>query len=383
MVDQNEAYTFQKRGVFYFSKRVPSDLKDLYKVKRLTYSLKTKCPKLAKTQVRDAIHKLALYWNKVRMDNELPCSQFLVSSTNNQSNDLSIKFTEAAHLYLGSKGKHKGVTFYNSVQRATRYLISSIGDKNLASYTRANANSFRDYLLKRKLAGSSITRILAIVKAIFNFTKNEYGLNLKNHFSGLQYDRFARVGSREPIPIDDIRAIQKRCIEIDDELRWLVALISDTGMRLAEATGLLVEDIRLNTEVPYVSVRSHSWRPLKTKGSKRDIPLVGKALWSTKRIKEISESKFAFPRYNTATLTSTNTASASLNKWLRSEGFGQHTMHSFRHSLRDRLRYVACPSEIADQIGGWSNKTVGQSYGNGYRLCDLNKWMQRLVSDLA
>ena len=72
--------------------RVPSDLKDLYKVERLTYSLKTKCPKLAKTKVRDAIHKLDLYWNKVRMDKELPCSQFLVSAKNNQSNDLSIKF---------------------------------------------------------------------------------------------------------------------------------------------------------------------------------------------------------------------------------------------------------------------------------------------------
>ena len=379
MVDQNEAYTFQKRGIFYFSKRVPSDLKDLYKVERLTYSLKTKCPETAEKQVRDALHKLELYWNKVRMDKELPCSQFLVSAINNQSNDLSIKFTKAAHLYLGSKGKHKGVTFYNSVQRATRYLISSIGDKNLANYTRANANSFRDYLLKRELAGSSITRILAIVKAIFNFANNEYGLSLKNHFRGLQYDRVAGVGSREPIPIDDIRAIQKRCIEIDDELRWLVVLISDTGMRLAEATGLLVEDIRLDSEVPFVSVQSHPWRPLKTKGSKRDIPLIGKALWSAKRIKEMSASKFAFPRYNTSTFTSTNTASASLNKWLRSEGFGQHTMHSFRHSLRDRLRYVACPSEITDQIGGWSNKTVGQSYGNGYRLCDLNIWMQRLV----
>ena len=154
---------------------------------------------------------------------------------------------------------------------------------------------------------------------------------------------------------------------------------SEMCIRDREATGLLIEDIRLNTEVPYVSVRSHSWRPLKTKGSKRDIPLVGKALWSTKRIKEMSESKFAFPRYNTATLTSTNTASASLNKWLSSDGFGQYTMLSFRHSLRYRLRYVACPSEIADQIGGWSNKTVGQSYGNGFRLCDLNKWMQRLV----
>ena len=154
MVDQNEAYTFQKRGIFYFSKRVPSDLRELYKVGRLTYSLKTKCPKTAEKQVRDALHKLELYWNKVRMDKELPCSQFLVSVTNNQSNDLSVKFTKAAHLYLESKGKNKGVTFYNSVQRATRYIISSIGDKDLASYTRTNANSFRDYLIEKGLVGS-------------------------------------------------------------------------------------------------------------------------------------------------------------------------------------------------------------------------------------
>ena len=55
MVDQNGAYTFQKRGIFYFSKRVPSDLREFYKVSRLTYPLKTKCPKLAKTKVRSCI----------------------------------------------------------------------------------------------------------------------------------------------------------------------------------------------------------------------------------------------------------------------------------------------------------------------------------------
>ena len=76
------------------------DLRELYKVGPLTYSLKTKCPKTAEKQVRDALHKLEVYWNKVRMDKELPCSQFLVSATNIQSNDLSIKFTKAAHLYL-------------------------------------------------------------------------------------------------------------------------------------------------------------------------------------------------------------------------------------------------------------------------------------------
>ena len=379
MVDQNRAYLFKKRGIYYFTRRIPSDLKDLYKAERLTYSLRTKCPKSANKQVKDTLGNLKQYWARLRLNNDLVSGKFLIPNTNKQKAILQIIFSDAVKQYLEIKGKNRGVTFQKSVERTTKYVVASIGDKDLGSYTRTNANSFRDYLFKKGLKGSSVTRVITIVKAIFNFANSENGLNLKNHFSGLQYDRFARVGSREPIPIDDIRAIQKRCIEIDDDLRWLVALISDTGMRLAEATGLLVEDIRLDPEVPFVSVQSYPWRRLKTKGSKRDFPLVGKALWSAKRIKEMSASKFAFPRYNTSTFTSTNTASASLNKWLRIEGFGQYTMHSFRHSLRDRLRYVACPSEITDQIGGWSNKTVGQSYGNGYRLCDLNKWMQRLV----
>ena len=50
-------------------------------------------------------------------------------------------------------------------------------------------------------------------------------------------------------------------------------------------------------------------------------------------------------------------------------------MHSFRHSLRDRLRNVNCPSEVVDQIGGWSNKTVGQEYGSGYAFRNLQEWM--------
>ena len=36
-----------------------------------------------------------------------------------------------------------------------------------------------------------------------------------------------------PIPDDNLVTIQKECVELDDDVRWLVALISDTGMRLA------------------------------------------------------------------------------------------------------------------------------------------------------
>jgi hypothetical protein len=34
---------------------------------------------------------------------------------------------------------------------------------------------------------------------------------------------------RQPIPLDAIRRIQRECMTVDDENRWLLALISDTG----------------------------------------------------------------------------------------------------------------------------------------------------------
>jgi hypothetical protein len=52
------------------------------------------------------------------------------------------------------------------------------------------------------------------------------------------------------------------------------------------------------------------------------------------------------------------------------------SMHSFRHSMRDRLRALECPADIADQIGGWQTDGVGHSYGSGYPLEVLAKWMQ-------
>ena len=53
-------------------------------------------------------------------------------------------------------------------------------------------------------------------------------------------------------------------------------------------------------------------------------------------------------------------------------------MHSFRHSLRDRLRAVQCPADIADQIGGWATDGVGQGYGLGTRLrCLWTGWEKR------
>ena len=159
----------------------------------------------------------------------------------------------------------------------------------------------------------------------------------------------------------------------------LISLVSDTGMRLAEAAGLLIEDLKVNEPIPHVAIKEYPWRRLKTKDSNRLVPLVGEALWAARMILENQNSQYAFPKYNKTSITNSNSASSSLNKWIKSLVYGEYTMHCFRHSLRDRLRAVECPTDIADQIGGWSVQSIGQGYGSGYSLKVIEKWIVSIV----
>ena len=70
------------------------------------------------------------------------------------------------------------------------------------------------------------------------------------------------------------------------------------------------------------------------------------------------------------------------NKWLK-ERIGQtFSIHSFRHSMRDRLREVDCPSEVIDQIGGWARSGLGDSYGEGYSLSKMHNYLEKITFSL-
>ena len=70
MVDQNRAYLFKKRDIYYFSERIPSDLKHLYQVERLIQSFRTKCDKKAKSQALAMLLKLDDHWSKANLHYE-------------------------------------------------------------------------------------------------------------------------------------------------------------------------------------------------------------------------------------------------------------------------------------------------------------------------
>ena len=223
---------------------------------------------------------------------------------------------------------------------------------------------------------STVKRVFSSIRSIINLTIAEKGLEGTNGFLGTFIPDGLKEKKRKPIPTHIIKDIQTKCVELDDDLRWLIALLSDTGMRLGEAVGLLKSDIVLDTETPHLNLIPHPWRRLKTSGSERKIPLVGASLWSAKRIKQSDPTnQFAFPRYCNEQTHNSNSASAALNKWLRTHAPEGCVVHSFRHSMRDRLRAVECPKEIIDQIGGWASSDVGESYGDGFPLDNIAKWL--------
>ena len=383
-------FTFNRAGYYYFSRRVPADLTKFYSYPRIVQGLKTRSAQTAKSQAMVAASKLDEYWSHLRLtDSDLVGRHLLkqeyqsnlVNSQPELSSNSRIDLTlaDALDTYLSKRGLNKGKTFHSAARRACTYLVECCGVKQLAEYSRIDALLYRDDLIARGLTGSSVGRVISSIRAVFNFTISEYALEIKNPFMGMYLDKTIGVSKRYPIPIDDIKRVQNKCRIIDDDMRWLIALVLDTGLRLAEAAGLLKSDIILDAELPFLTVTVHPWRALKTSGSERVVPLVNSALWAADSIiKANSDSLFAFPRYNKTSTTNANSASAALNKWLQQFVPRGCSMHSFRHSMRDRLRAVECPSEIIDQIGGWATHGVGQGYGQGYGLEICSKWLGRI-----
>ena len=359
-------HVMNRAGIYYYIRRIPTDLRQHYSVKRLCFSLRTKSRVHAMRAASSVQHRLDDYWLGLRLQNmDIPAIHLVKTD---DVEDTSPLMMDAVEMYLSIKGKEDR-TFIRTAKRNGEYVSKVLGNRPITSYSSSEAAKFRDWCFEQGMNINTVKRVFASVRSIINLTMREHGIEGSNAFSGTFMPDRGDASTRQPIPIEKLRVIQQRCQTTDDEPRWLVALISDTGMRLSEAAGLAREDIVLDADIPHVIIRPHPWRRLKTKGSERILPLVGASLWAAKRAMEASQHPpHLFPRYCNDKGCKANSASAALNKWLKQTIGDGYVIHSFRHSMRDRLRAVNCPSEMIDQIGGWSKRSVGEGYGEGFDL---------------
>ena len=364
-------------GNYYFVRRVPDDVKSYYSSDSISMSLRTKSNEVAIRASKSICQRLDDYWLGLRLQKmDIPAIHLVIS--NEELDDDSPDVSDALDLYLKLKGEGKDKTFIRTANRNIEYIIKVLGNKPIRLYSSSEAGKFRDWLLEQGMSNSTLKRVFSSVKAIINLSISEYGLDITNPFSKI-YLPSIDTEIRESIPLEEIKQIQSYCKKEDDELRWLISLLSDSGMRLSEALGLTKDDIKLNNPIPHIRVIPHPWRRLKIRTSERYIPLTKETEWACMRILEHNnDSIFAFPRYTSVNGCKANSASAALNKWLKSKLKDDYVVHGFRHSFRDRLRAKECPSEIIDQLGGWSLRSVGQGYGKGYELSVLSKWMKQI-----
>jgi integrase len=369
-------YTYLKDNNFYFSRSVPVDLRCFYTKPRIVQSLKTNSLLRAKTASKVFASKLDDYWLGLRLKSiEVPAAHLLVADRNASSLPT---IEESLEVYFEIKGVGRPKLFFTTAQRYIGYLIECLGNRSIDQYTSKDATVLREWLIKKGLSNSSLQRVFSGIKAVINFVTLEQGLECQNAFAKVYLPSNTGAKKRHAINPSNMAKIKAECLSLDDDIRWLVAIIFDSGMRLSEAAGLMLSDLKLEDVIPYIDLKPHPHRRLKTASSERKIPLVGLSLWAARRLKQHSTGLYCFPRYTNPERCNSNSASAAINKWIKTVGGSNDVIHGLRHSFRDRLRAVEAPTDMIDQLGGWALKSVGHGYGDGYDLELLVKYQSKI-----
>jgi integrase len=260
-------------------------------------------------------------------------------------------------------------------KRAVEILIEQKGDKALHELGRDDALSYVDWWEDRVIteginvatANKSISHVGGMIKAV----NKRLGLRLDNVFAGTRIEG-GKDGSRKPFDLDFIRNVilaDGQLAGLNDEARDVVYVVMETGARPSEIINLSKRQIVLDAAIPHIRIQAEG-RLLKTDQSEREIPLVGMALDAMHRHPD------GFPRYydKGSNLSATLMKHFKKHKFLPSD---KHSIYSFRHSLKDRLKSVEAPEELIDEMMG--HTTAKPKYGDGYGLKLKLKYLQAIA----
>jgi integrase len=256
------------------------------------------------------------------------------------------------------------------IETLMRIVKAALGEvPPLPDWTVEDAYKVRDYLLgKGTLKPSSVRRELNDLKGIFSLYKKKKLPRMENPFAGIELPKnlASDKESRSPLPLEVIlEATQWIGAKANPELGFIWRILVGTGCRLAEVTGLRIQDVAIDDAMPHLKLVPYEGRPLKNNSSKREVPLVGDALVAAQEaLKETAAGQFVFPRYSGP--KGPNAASQSLMKRLRSITADKlHTVHSLRHNMADRLDAAGVyPTEKSAILGHLEASSSERHYGS-------------------
>jgi integrase len=353
-------YTLCRSGTYYYNRRVPKHAVQAYG--SFIRQALSKCPEEAEAYAKRLGDVLEGSWSNTT--DIIPIDVIaVVTSFKPRPSLLSDYVSE----YLSLRSVH-----HKPIKVAVDPFISLAGDRDIGQYTREDAKLFVRHLEKKGNKTATIRRRINSLSAILNYAYAELDLDKRNPFSRLFIKGEGEDShKRGTFTTEQLKWGYDKALASGSQIKLLMPLLGETGCRLAEIVGLKLEDIDLENDL--IHIRANSARRLKTRSSQRTLPLVGYAKLAMEQALEQGDSNYLFARYIRDGACKGDHASAALGKWLKKD-FDGLTAHCLRHTFRDRLRSVECPMDLIDQIGGWKSvSSIGNSYGNGYKLVKLQK----------
>lgn len=247
------------------------------------------------------------------------------------------------------------------------------GDKPFKDLTRKDAQALRKYWQQRIDAGevriNSANRQIRQLSGLYSVVKDYHQVDGPSIFERIRIPG-GEEGKRIPFDPDFVQKhylAEGQFADLNPEVRRIIYLCIETGVRLSEACALDRTTIHLDTPVPYIDIQAVN-RTTKTKESVRQIPLVGVALLA------MQAQPDGFPRFR----DNSDVACALISKAigarkLRPGGAGQ-SLYSMRHTIVDRLKAVEAPKDIEEDILGHKHM-----YGSGTTLEHKHRWLQKIA----
>lgn len=260
--------------------------------------------------------------------------------------------------------------------KAIENFIKLNGDMDMKQITRQHTWIVRDWWIDRVKTEnknpSSANKDFIHLKDVFQTVSDHEKLemDISHLFKKIMLEtRFTQT--RLPFSTEQILTIlqSNKLQNMNEEARYFLFAAAETGARPSEIVGLLPADIKLDAEIPHISITDRKERPLKTPHSQRDIPLVGYALEAFKAMPN------GFPKYR----DKADHLSNAVNKFLRQNDLlptDKHSVYSFRHSFQDRILNVNAPDRVQAELMG--HKFHRPKYGDGATLKLKSEWLNRI-----
>lgn len=256
----------------------------------------------------------------------------------------------------------------NPRKKAIANLVGVIGDKPLVEISADDMLEFRDWWVERVVAegltANSANKDLSHIADTFKTVNKLKKLGLVLPLSDLTI----KGGEKRERPPFSVKWIKERILApgaldgLNTEARCILLGMINTGYRPSEGAGLLAKHIRLDQDVPHISIEPDG-RQLKNASSKRVIPLAGVSLEAFKTCPK------GFPTYRNK-----DRVSDTINKFLKENGLREtpdHVLYSLRHSFEDRMIEAGVDERIRrDLFGHTLNR---ERYGKGATLEHLHK----------